>query len=184
MKTKTNFCGTFAIVFMVATAIIITSCSQDDDDYNSDMYTLAEKMETRSGGDPGGGQGGYYMIAEGDTDIIVNVAGLLDFNCHLKWSKQNLWGASARVSITDTIYRDGIGTYKDSLGIDRTMTLVKCIDMDINPYASYREKDFVMNGTVYYALAIQPLNGTYGNTLLAPFSLTCPVPEGKIYIAQ
>ena len=83
MRIKSNFCGniercskvlsfgktqihlvfrsltrTFATIFMVATAITIVSCSQDDDDYNSDMYTLAEKMETRSGGDPGGG-GGY-----------------------------------------------------------------------------------------------------------------------------
>lgn len=55
MKTKTNFCGIFATVFMVATAITIASCSQDDD-YDSNMYTLAEKMDTRSGGDPGGGE--------------------------------------------------------------------------------------------------------------------------------
>jgi hypothetical protein len=55
MVKFTNFCGIFATTFMVATAITIASCSQDDDDYNSNMYTLAEKMETRSGGDPGGG---------------------------------------------------------------------------------------------------------------------------------
>ena len=58
MVKFTNFCGIFATVFMVATAITIVSCSQDDDDYNSNMYTLAEEMETRSGGDPESG-GGY-----------------------------------------------------------------------------------------------------------------------------
>lgn len=69
MKTKTNFCGIFATTFMVATAITIASCSQDDDDYNSNMYTLAEKMETRSGGDPGGGTGGEALkiLAGADT---------------------------------------------------------------------------------------------------------------------
>ena len=61
MVKFTNFCGIFATTFMMATAITIVSCSQDDDDYNSNMYTLAEKMETRNGGDPGGG-GGYTPI--------------------------------------------------------------------------------------------------------------------------
>ena len=50
MVKFTNFCGIFATVFMVATAITIVSCSQDDDDYNSEMYTLAEQevMEIRA----------------------------------------------------------------------------------------------------------------------------------------
>lgn len=60
MKTKTNFCGIFATAFIVTITFVIASCSQDDDYYDSNMYTLAEKMETRSGGDPGGegGEGG------------------------------------------------------------------------------------------------------------------------------
>lgn len=50
---------TFNGIMMVAlTAMfcVFCGCSQDEDDYNnSDMYTLAEEMETRSGGgDPGG----------------------------------------------------------------------------------------------------------------------------------
>lgn len=53
MKFK-NFCGIFATVFVTTTIILLASCSQDDDYYESDMYTLAE-MGTRSGGgDPGG----------------------------------------------------------------------------------------------------------------------------------
>ena len=69
MKLKSNFCGIFATTFMVATAITIASCSQDDDYYDSNMYTLAEKMETRSGGDPGGGTGGEALkiLAGADT---------------------------------------------------------------------------------------------------------------------
>ena len=53
----TNFCGIFATVFVTTTIILLASCSQDDDNYESDMYTLAE-MGTRSGGgDPGNGGG-------------------------------------------------------------------------------------------------------------------------------
>mgnify|MGYP006916119153 CR=1 FL=1 len=78
MRTKLNFCGivehspkvlsfgktqiylffrsltrTFATAFIAATIILVSSCSQDDDYYDSDMYTMAEKLETRAG--EGGG---------------------------------------------------------------------------------------------------------------------------------
>lgn len=71
MRLKSNFCGIFATAFIVTTTFVIASCSQDDDDYDSNMYTLAEKMETRSGGDPGG-EGGYTPTPN-DSDS-VNVA--------------------------------------------------------------------------------------------------------------
>ena len=79
MRTKLNFCGivehspkvlsfgktqiylffrsltrTFATAFIAATIILVSSCSQDDDFYDSDMYTMAEELETRAG-EPGGG---------------------------------------------------------------------------------------------------------------------------------
>lgn len=45
------------MVAVAAVLCVFCGCSQDDDMYNnSDMYTLAEEMGTRSmGGDPGGG---------------------------------------------------------------------------------------------------------------------------------
>ena len=54
--TKTSFCGIFATLFVTTTMVLLASCSQDDDNYDSDMYTLAE-MGTRlgGGGDPGSG---------------------------------------------------------------------------------------------------------------------------------
>ncbi len=53
-----NFCGIFATLFVTTTMVLLASCSQDDDNYDSDMYTLAE-MGTRLGGkgDPGEGGG-------------------------------------------------------------------------------------------------------------------------------
>lgn len=44
-----NFCGIFATVFVTTTIFLLASCSQDDDNYDSDMYTMAE-MGTRLGG--------------------------------------------------------------------------------------------------------------------------------------
>ena len=49
MKNSKYFCGIFATVFVTTTMVLLASCSQDDDYYDSDMYTLAE-MGTRLGG--------------------------------------------------------------------------------------------------------------------------------------
>lgn len=51
---KTNFCGIFATVFVVATVITLASCSQDDEYYEDGLFTRADEMMTRSGE-----QGGY-----------------------------------------------------------------------------------------------------------------------------
>ena len=70
MKFK-NFCGVFATVFVTTTIILLASCSKDDDAYdNSEMYTLAEEMSTRSGGgDPGegGGNVGHTLYKKRQT---------------------------------------------------------------------------------------------------------------------
>ncbi len=47
------------VILMLAFTVLVCSlmgCSQSDDEYNSDMYTLAE-MGTRLGGEPEGGGG-------------------------------------------------------------------------------------------------------------------------------
>ena len=38
---KTNFCGIFATVFVVATVIMLASCSQDDEFYEDGLFTRA-----------------------------------------------------------------------------------------------------------------------------------------------
>ena len=64
-------CTIFATLFVTTTIILLASCSQDDDAYdNSEMYTLAEEMGTRSGGgDPGGGVPAPVNINVPDTVI-------------------------------------------------------------------------------------------------------------------
>ena len=69
MKNSKYFCGIFATVFVTTTMVLLASCSQDDDYYESDMYTLAE-MGTRLGDpEPGGGEASvvyssYNLVAD------------------------------------------------------------------------------------------------------------------------
>lgn len=71
-KILSYLCGICATAFIASTIITVSSCSQDDDYYESDMYTMAEPLETRAA-EPGTGE--PLMIAAGiDTfyyhDII------------------------------------------------------------------------------------------------------------------
>ena len=71
-----NFCGIFATLFVTTTMVLLASCSQDDDNYDSDMYTLAE-MGTRlgGGGDPGGGTNPYPSKSEisNNPDVLAKM---------------------------------------------------------------------------------------------------------------
>ena len=58
---RTNLSGIFAAVFVAATVITLASCSQDDEYYEDGLFTRADEMMTRSGGDPGeGGEISYF----------------------------------------------------------------------------------------------------------------------------
>ena len=70
MRKISNFCGIFAALFVTTTMVLLASCSQDDDNYDSDMYTLAEMGTRLSGGDPGGG-GPAPVITHVDSITIL-----------------------------------------------------------------------------------------------------------------
>lgn len=72
------------VILMLAFTVLVCSlmgCSQSDDEYNSDMYTLAE-MGTRlgGGGDPGNGEAPtpkpqteyFYSVRKNNQTIEVN----------------------------------------------------------------------------------------------------------------
>ena len=68
--TKTSFCGIFATLFVTTTIVLLASCSQDDDYYESDMYTLAE-MGTRLGGSGDPGSGGPAPVNINVPDTVI-----------------------------------------------------------------------------------------------------------------
>lgn len=68
---KFSFCGIFATLFVTTTIILLASCSQDDDYYESDMYTLAEMGTRGGGGDPGNGQ---------PSPVITHVDSITEFH--------------------------------------------------------------------------------------------------------
>ena len=69
MRKITNFCGIFATLFVTTTIILLASCSQEDDNYESDMYTLAE-MGTRLGGNGEDVPPSFSKIADMDSVLI------------------------------------------------------------------------------------------------------------------
>ena len=68
-KIFSTLCGICATAFIASTIITVSSCSQDDDYYESDMYTMAEPLETRAA-EPGTGE--PLMIAAGSDTIYRN----------------------------------------------------------------------------------------------------------------
>ena len=72
--TKTSFCGSiFATLFVTTTMVLLAACSQDDDNYDSDMYTLAEMGTRLGGGDPGSGGPAPVNINVPDSVTEENV---------------------------------------------------------------------------------------------------------------
>ena len=62
-KIFSTLCGICATAFIASTIITVSSCSQDDDYYESDMYTMAEPLETRAA-EPGEGNHTYTRVAD------------------------------------------------------------------------------------------------------------------------
>ena len=110
--TKTSFCGIFATLFVTTTMALLASCSQDDDYYESDMYTLAE-MGTRLGGKGDPGDGEEYNIPVYVTYYYLNKTDVEDYITsqlqvkHTVSCPINLWGwlipaADPEIIITDS----------------------------------------------------------------------------------
>ena len=106
MKIKfKNFCGIFATLFVTTTMVLLASCSQDDDNYDSDMYTLAEMGTRLGGGDPG--NGGYdpnppkpYFgnPVQAGVDTVTFDMEMHEMQVVVSWSN-GYTGASAPVSM-------------------------------------------------------------------------------------
>ena len=137
---KFSFCG-----------ILLASCSQDDDYYESDMYTLAE-METRSGGgDPGGGQ---------PSPVITNVDSIT-VDCDFCFFPDDVFNSSTFqhspiVAIDPSLYGS---TY---IEVDAEVTMKRV--NNVPQVTSFSCMPAVM---VYY-----PPTGNNPDTIFGPISLS------------
>lgn len=115
---KFSFCGIFATLFVTTTIILLASCSQDDDYYESDMYTLAE-METRLGDPEQGGGNGYdqefpitrsigWKINKNDSIAIIScpVNLILRYD-HFNNGGSVVYNGHANESIINVVVRGG-----------------------------------------------------------------------------
>jgi len=148
---KFSFCGLFATVFVTTTIILLASCSQDDDYYESDMYTLAE-METRSGGGDPGGE--WYEITAG-ADICDVIVPHLPFNLRysLTWGPGQLSSVTANVSFVThnfTETNDTVILKSPSGEISRGPRYIYVGEQRPKNTANIQEWHFVLDGIVVY----------------------------------
>ena len=106
---KTNFCGIFATVFVVATVITLASCSQDDEYYEDGLFTRADGMMMRSGGEPGGGGNQprpilYYYLNQNDfvDYVFPSVEVVHQVSCDINIAAFLNPQATSNLKITDT----------------------------------------------------------------------------------
>ena len=139
MMKFTNFCGIFATVFVTTTMVILASCSQDDETYDSDMYTLAEEMGTRSGGDGGDIGATQTLSYNSNTSSYVDVP--------VRKNECALWAL-----ITVAEYKQTSFSYKDNAGNLQT----KPINENFSASAAY---DYAKNVATSRTWSVYNENG-------------------------
>jgi len=190
MKKKLNFCGIFATAFVATVMLTIVSCSQDDEYYDSDMYTLAEAPTTRSISPVEGGSGFnnplpfQEELEPGEEDTLVTlISAQMDVVLHLSWKGGTTDEITAKVTVKDTIPRSSYLHVYDSLGIYRgAIRRYKYVAKPIQKYAHYNDGAFESNEIhIYYQEAKETSygesDGTYGKEKVAPIFLRYVIPD-------
>lgn len=189
MKDFKFYCGIFATLFVATTATLLTSCSQEDDDYDTDMYTLAERMGTRANPGENTSSQNYDKIRGGSMTSEFDVGKIkckLLFD--LTWEEWRLYSASAKVKFLGVTGGDDSLTYTDDLGIQRKISRYKFIKCDTgNREAEIKvtnmECFFVLDGIiVYYSEAYIDSDGklAYKDDAFTLVSLKASIPEEYI----
>lgn len=150
MIKLSNFCGIFATVFVTTTIILLASCSQDDDNYDSDMYTMAE-MGTRlggEGGDPGGGGSG---TGGGTPMITYNMySDMGEYQLHFLNSALGHTSLKANLkALTDSAFTQwsGHATFEDKNVQVESLTVEHVNSDTINVYLRFNIEILYKNNT-------------------------------------
>ena len=160
---KTNFCGIFATVFVVATVIILASCSQDDEYYEDGLFTRADEMMTRSGE-----QGGGTLPSDSDT-IVKPEEGFIPVHSFIyhefEEEEVDCYSHAAGYTFVGKVYVSGI-IYKDSIAdyywweitdANTEMTIVggPSVDMmNVTAHSAAINVNFVIKGLSFYGQKI------------------------------
>lgn len=109
---KFYFSGIFAAAFVATTAFMLASCSQDDEYYEDGLFTRADEMMTRSGGE----SGGNVPIIPSEPDTIVQPELPLHFFVYHEFEDEEVvcYAHSAGYTMTGKVFVSGV-IYKDSL---------------------------------------------------------------------
>ena len=152
-----NFCGIFATVFVTTTIILLASCSQDDDCYESDMYTLAE-MGTRLGaGDEWG-----YDIQDNECGIwcLVHLKGGYDAEGQIRGViKRN------HIDISNGIRQSDMVRIGDSIGLE-FHSYISDLHMIIDPTTNDTSIVDKHDSTVQKLVELGGESGTLGRVIL------------------
>ena len=152
-----NFCGIFATVFVTTTIILLASCSQDDDYYESDMYTLAE-MGTRLGaGDEWG-----YDIQDNECGIwcLVHLKGGYDAEGQIRGViKRN------HIDISNGIRQSDMVRIGDSIGLE-FHSYISDLHMIIDPTTNDTSIVDKHDSTVQKLVELGGESGTLGRVIL------------------
>ena len=182
MKKYQIFSIIFATVFVATTTLLISSCSQDDDYYDTDMHTLAEKRMTRSG-EP---QPAFEGLGAGTGEYTFHMVGS-DFNVTFDLSWQQFIkkeDATASITVKNVNNNSNLLPYTDSLGIERTIRRYDYIDCEIEARAQYHNGYFKSNSVyLYYRKAHEEYgvaDGTYDEPFMEAISISYLIPNEYI----
>ena len=179
-KILSYLCGICATAFIASTIITVSSCSQDDDYYESDMYTMAEPLETRAA-EPGAEPTYEWWIHEGSINMKATVA-QHHITFQVSWPEQSLIDG-LQTAVNKTIRNNSSSLpYTDELGIERTVKRYKQTK-ELDAHIDFNNNRLVINGVFYFAKAIEnpKVTGAYGQEQMEFLTAEGDIPEKLLF---
>lgn len=171
----------FYILTITTTALttgLTCSCTDDDEYYNSDMFTRAEGMTTRSPETDGGTNDVLRLKPGNVTDSIYIIAAQMTIKLNVRWSGTS---SVATVSYINVTNHSSELSYTDTLNIDRKIKRYKFEKCEIDKFAQYSNGMFQLDAIrIYYRKANEEYgnaDGTYGPKQMESFIYKYEIPK-------
>ena len=120
----------FCILFVATTIVLLASCSQDDDYYESDMYTLAERGTRLGDPEPGGDDSNMYLRG-GSKEANIWVDGLHVY-FDVSWGEGRWDQVRPHLTYKRCDNCSGYYKYRDSMNIERKIHTFKYVGYNTN----------------------------------------------------